>query len=127
MVEIDERDAGRVLHDRVGILEQEVADLGEGRVVQKIRRAFGEAVARGERLAKLQERDGLALVGEIGAEVVQRFGRAALPGKKDFYATGGARRARLVALLQHALLVEMHEAHLVDGLARAREKHVEQR
>ena len=70
-----------------------------------------------------------AIVGEIGAEIIQRLLRAVAVGEHDLHAVGDLAGCAwlIVRRDEIALRVEADEACLVDGLAGARQEHIEHR
>src|SRR5262249_31425244 len=126
-VEEVDRDSRIVLQDRGAIRQQELADLGEVALVHQIGRALDQTVDWGEPFAEFEKAaaaDGV--IGEIGAEIIERLRPAVRARDHDLAAVRCAPRAASVRLLV-AVCIEIDEARVAHGLAGAREKDEENR
>src|SRR5262245_30973778 len=119
VLEVGDGDAGVVLQDVRAAAQHELAHAGEAAAVQEIGGALDEAVAGPKRLAEPQEAAlGHAVVGEIGAEVIERLLRAAGRGREDDL--DRARESPMggsIERLQGAIRLQVHVAHVADGFA----------
>src|SRR5262249_5034419 len=101
----------------------ELTNAREGTAMQEIGGALDEAVAAPQLLAELEEAAlAHAVVGEIGAEVIERLRAAVATGKIDLYRARRGRRA--LEGPETAVGLQLDIAHIVDGLAGAGEKNV---
>src|SRR5271156_5351259 len=92
-VEIPRRYAAIVLQHQIAVVEQEIADVRKTPAVQKIRSALDERVASAELLAKFGEPAGReAVVGDVGAEIVERLDAPIVTAKDDLNAARCIRR-----------------------------------
>src|SRR5262249_40324115 len=126
--EIADRYAGVVLQDLDGVPEEEVADVGKVGTVEQVGRALDERVPSAEPIAEfLKTADLEAVVGNIGAEVIEGPDAGVCGGKRDLDAmgrVGHARSGRRIFRLR-ALRVELDQRDVLDRIAGAGEERIE--
>ena len=128
LIEVDERDAGIVLDDGGAVLEDEVAHRGEVAGMQEVGRALEQAVAGRQRGTELQEAARLdAGIGKIGREIIQRLFHAIAAGEDDARTAHRVRTGIFVTEIGRALSSSAIGRDAADGLARARQEHIEDR
>src|ERR1700733_4104699 len=127
-VEIGERNDAIVLEDSGAVFEKETAHRRESTALKEIGWALEQAVGRAEPCAERQKAAFLCpVIGEVGVEIIKRLHRAVGGGEYDLDAFGLGFHAALVGRMQHALVVDVHEAGFVDGFSGARQEYVKDR
>src|SRR5262249_10226257 len=120
--------AGVVLYQCLARAEQELPDLGEAVGMRKVGRALEEAVALAEPFAELEEPAALqAVVGDVGAEVIERLLGPVAAGEYDLDARRSALSSFVAGGDERAVGVEGDQTDLMHGFAGAGEEDVEDR
>src|SRR5277367_6249403 len=136
-IEKGQRNATVVLKDHGAMIEQENTRPTETAAVEEIGRALDETVRRTKSFAERQKtaaRNGA--IGEIGTKVIEGLPRSVFMRKDNPYSSGGATNGflvrssgadRFVKNLDISLFVKANRGHIVNGVAGACQKHIEDR